>query len=142
VTPVHRRRLGPERSQVQDLQLAVGDRVVCDHNAIAQLGVANGSRGAITALDRALGSEPREQAQRAACWQARTAINRAYAEQRTSEHSRDQQPTVPQRPPIDRRQPDPASTRSIRARGRSGPERAAGWQHHEGGPPADVEPWP
>jgi conjugative relaxase-like TrwC/TraI family protein len=44
-------RLGPERLQVEDLQLAVGDRVVCGHNAIAQLGVANGSRGTITALD-------------------------------------------------------------------------------------------
>jgi hypothetical protein len=29
----------------------VGDRVVCGHNAIAELGVANGSRGTITALD-------------------------------------------------------------------------------------------
>jgi hypothetical protein len=31
--------------------LAVGDRVVCGKNAIAALGVANGSRGTITALD-------------------------------------------------------------------------------------------
>jgi conjugative relaxase-like TrwC/TraI family protein len=46
-----RGRLGPERLQVEDLELAVGDRVVCGHNAIAQLGVANGSRGTITALD-------------------------------------------------------------------------------------------
>jgi conjugative relaxase-like TrwC/TraI family protein len=44
-------RLGPERLQVEDRQLAVGDRVVCGHNAIAQLGVANGSRGTIAALD-------------------------------------------------------------------------------------------
>jgi hypothetical protein len=44
-------RLGPERLQVEDRQLAVGDRVVCGHNAIAELGVANGSRGTITALD-------------------------------------------------------------------------------------------
>jgi len=44
-------RLGPERLQVEDRQLAVGDRVVCGHNAIAELGVANGSRGVITALD-------------------------------------------------------------------------------------------
>jgi hypothetical protein len=29
----------------------VGDRVVCGHNAIAELGVANGSRGVVTALD-------------------------------------------------------------------------------------------
>jgi hypothetical protein len=44
-------RLGSERLQVEDRQLAVGDRVVCGHNAIAKLGVANGSRGTITALD-------------------------------------------------------------------------------------------
>jgi conjugative relaxase-like TrwC/TraI family protein len=44
-------RLGPERLQVEDLKLAVGDRVVCGHNAISGLGVANGSRGTITALD-------------------------------------------------------------------------------------------
>jgi conjugative relaxase-like TrwC/TraI family protein len=44
-------RLGPERLQVEDRQLAVGDRVVCGHNAIAELGVANGSRGTITTLD-------------------------------------------------------------------------------------------
>jgi conjugative relaxase-like TrwC/TraI family protein len=44
-------RLGPERLQVEDRQLAVGNRVVCGHNAIQQLGVANGSRGTITALD-------------------------------------------------------------------------------------------
>jgi conjugative relaxase-like TrwC/TraI family protein len=46
-----RGRLGEERLQVEDRQLAVGDRVVCGHNAIAQLGVANGSRGVVTALD-------------------------------------------------------------------------------------------
>jgi conjugative relaxase-like TrwC/TraI family protein len=44
-------RLGPERLQVEDRQLAVGDRVVCGHNAIAELGVANGSRGTVIALD-------------------------------------------------------------------------------------------
>jgi hypothetical protein len=63
-----RRNLGPKRLQVEDLQLAVGDRVVCGHNAIAQLGVANGSRGTITALDsnartltiRLDGRDPRE----------------------------------------------------------------------------------
>src|SRR5919106_4173442 len=48
-----RGRLGGERLQVEDRQLAVGDRVVCGHNAIAELGVANGSRGTITALDSA-----------------------------------------------------------------------------------------
>jgi hypothetical protein len=44
-------RLGQERLQAEDRQLAVGDRVVCGHNAIGELGVANGSRGTITALD-------------------------------------------------------------------------------------------
>jgi conjugative relaxase-like TrwC/TraI family protein len=47
-----RGRLGPERLQVEDRQLAVGDRVVCGLNAIAELGVANGSRGTVTALNR------------------------------------------------------------------------------------------
>jgi conjugative relaxase-like TrwC/TraI family protein len=46
-----RGRLGGDRLQVEDRQLAVGDRVVCSKNAIAELGVANGSRGVITALD-------------------------------------------------------------------------------------------
>jgi conjugative relaxase-like TrwC/TraI family protein len=46
-----RGRLGAERLRVEDRQLAVGDRIVCGHNAIAELGVANGSRGTITALD-------------------------------------------------------------------------------------------
>jgi conjugative relaxase-like TrwC/TraI family protein len=63
-----RGRLGPDRFQVEDRALAVGDRVVCGRNAIAQLGVANGTRGTITALDphaRALtlrldGKDPRE----------------------------------------------------------------------------------
>jgi hypothetical protein len=61
-------RLGPDRLQVEDRQLAVEDRVVCGRNAIAQLGVANGTRGTITALDsdartltiRLDGKEPRE----------------------------------------------------------------------------------
>jgi conjugative relaxase-like TrwC/TraI family protein len=44
-------RLGHQRLQVEDRRLAVGDRVVCGKNAIAELGVANGSRGTITALD-------------------------------------------------------------------------------------------
>jgi conjugative relaxase-like TrwC/TraI family protein len=63
-----RGRLGSERLQVEDRQLAVGDRVVCGKNAIAELGVANGSRGTITALDpqactltiRLDGADPRE----------------------------------------------------------------------------------
>jgi hypothetical protein len=46
-----RGRLDADRLQVEDRQLAVGDRVVCGHNAIAELGVANGSRGTVTALD-------------------------------------------------------------------------------------------
>jgi conjugative relaxase-like TrwC/TraI family protein len=46
-----RGRLGGERLELEDRQLAVGDRVVCGHNAIAELGVANGSRGIVTALD-------------------------------------------------------------------------------------------
>jgi AAA domain len=46
-----RGRLGPERLEVEDRHLAVGDRVVCGKNAIAELGVANGSRGTVTALD-------------------------------------------------------------------------------------------
>ncbi len=46
-----RGRLGPDRIQVEDRQLAMGDRVVCGHNAIGEFGVANGSRGTITALD-------------------------------------------------------------------------------------------
>jgi hypothetical protein len=64
----HRGRLGPERLQVEDRALAVGDRVVCGRNAIAQLGVANGTRGTVTALDpearsltiRLDGRDPRE----------------------------------------------------------------------------------
>jgi conjugative relaxase-like TrwC/TraI family protein len=46
-----RGRLGSKRLQVEDRHLAVGDRVVCGHNAIGELGVANGSRGTITGLD-------------------------------------------------------------------------------------------
>jgi conjugative relaxase-like TrwC/TraI family protein len=44
-------RLGPERLQVGDRQLAVGDRVVCGRNALQRLGVANGTRGTVTAFD-------------------------------------------------------------------------------------------
>jgi hypothetical protein len=44
-------RLGSERLQVGDRQVGVGDRVVCGRNALAQLGVANGTRGTVTALD-------------------------------------------------------------------------------------------
>jgi conjugative relaxase-like TrwC/TraI family protein len=44
-------RLGPERLPVGDRQLGVGDRVVCGRNALARLGVANGTRGTVVALD-------------------------------------------------------------------------------------------
>jgi conjugative relaxase-like TrwC/TraI family protein len=65
---VARGRLGPDRLQVEGRTLAIGDRVVCGKNAIGQLGVANGTRGTVTALDpdartltiRVDGKEPRE----------------------------------------------------------------------------------
>ena len=44
-------RLGADRLRIEDHQVAVGDRVVCGKNAIRQLGVANGTRGTVTALD-------------------------------------------------------------------------------------------
>src|SRR6266498_2297939 len=45
--------LDPEqRLQVADRSLAVGDRVVCGKNALKRLGVANGTRGTVVALDR------------------------------------------------------------------------------------------
>jgi hypothetical protein len=47
----HRGRLGEQRLQVENRAFAVGDRVVCGRNAIGQLGVANGTRGTVTALD-------------------------------------------------------------------------------------------
>jgi hypothetical protein len=40
------------RLQVADRSFAVGDRVVCGKNAIKRLGVANGTRGTVVALDR------------------------------------------------------------------------------------------
>jgi hypothetical protein len=46
-----RGRLAPQRLQVDDRQFAVGDRVLCGKNAIGQLGVANGTRGTVTALN-------------------------------------------------------------------------------------------
>jgi hypothetical protein len=63
-----RGQLGPDRLQVEDRELRVGDRVVCGQNALRQLGVANGTRGTVTALDperrtltiRVAGKEPRE----------------------------------------------------------------------------------
>jgi hypothetical protein len=44
-------RLGAERLKVEDREVAIGDRVVCGHNAIRQLGIANGSRGLVVGLD-------------------------------------------------------------------------------------------
>jgi hypothetical protein len=45
-------RLGPDRLRIEDREVAVGDRVVCGKNALGQLGVANGTRGVVTALDQ------------------------------------------------------------------------------------------
>jgi ATP-dependent exoDNAse (exonuclease V) alpha subunit len=78
-----RGRLGPERLQVEDLNLAVGDRVVCGHNAIAQLGIANGTHGTVTALDpdartltlRVEGKAPREVPCPAGTWTAASAAS-------------------------------------------------------------------
>jgi len=50
----HAGHLGAERLQVGDRSFAVGDLVVCGKNALRSLGVANGSRGQVLALDRAL----------------------------------------------------------------------------------------
>jgi hypothetical protein len=47
----HNGRLGPDQLQVEDREVRVGDRVVCGRNALRQLGVANGTRGVVTALD-------------------------------------------------------------------------------------------
>jgi hypothetical protein len=80
----------------------------------------------ITDPQRALGPEPRDQAQRAAWRQARTAISRVHAKQRTSDRTRDQQPTPPPSQPIDHGQRDPVRSRPELGRGRSGPERAVG----------------
>jgi hypothetical protein len=70
----------------------------------------------ITDLDRALGPEPRDPAQRTARQRARTAIERVQAKQRATDRSRDLQPTAQRtnhhRPQQRRRRP--------------GPERAAG----------------
>jgi AAA domain/TrwC relaxase len=47
----HAGHLGPERLQVGDRSVAVGDLVVCGKNALRSLGVANATRGRITAID-------------------------------------------------------------------------------------------
>jgi len=44
-------QLGPDRLRVGDRTVAVGDLVVCGKNALAPLGVANGSRGQVVAVD-------------------------------------------------------------------------------------------
>jgi ATP-dependent exoDNAse (exonuclease V) alpha subunit len=44
-------QLGPDRLQVGDRRFAVGDVVVSGKNALRTLGVANGSRGQVLALD-------------------------------------------------------------------------------------------
>jgi conjugative relaxase-like TrwC/TraI family protein len=44
-------RLGPEQLEVGDRSLHVGNLVVCGRNDLKGLGVANGTRGTITALD-------------------------------------------------------------------------------------------
>jgi conjugative relaxase-like TrwC/TraI family protein len=46
-------RLGPDALQVAEREFRVGDRVVCGRNARARLGVVNGTRGQVTALDPA-----------------------------------------------------------------------------------------
>jgi conjugative relaxase-like TrwC/TraI family protein len=46
-------RLGPQALQVGDRMFAVGDQVVCGKNALRALGVANGSRGQVLAVDPA-----------------------------------------------------------------------------------------
>jgi conjugative relaxase-like TrwC/TraI family protein len=44
-------QLGHDRLHVAGRSVAVGDRVVCGKNALKRLGVANGTRGTVTALD-------------------------------------------------------------------------------------------
>jgi hypothetical protein len=43
--------LGPDRLQIGDRSFAVGDLVVCGKNALPSLGVANASRGLVSAVD-------------------------------------------------------------------------------------------
>jgi conjugative relaxase-like TrwC/TraI family protein len=49
-------RLGPQQLQIGDRAFAAGDVVVCGKNALRTLGVANGSRGQVLAVDREQGS--------------------------------------------------------------------------------------
>jgi hypothetical protein len=65
---------------------------------------------------RALGAEPNDLTQRADRQQARTAIERVQAKQRSADRSRDIQTTSEH----------PSQPRPGEQRGRQGPERAAG----------------
>jgi conjugative relaxase-like TrwC/TraI family protein len=47
----HAGQLGQERLQVGDRSFAVGDLVICGKNALRSLGVANATRGQVTAID-------------------------------------------------------------------------------------------
>ena len=49
-------RLGPDMLTVNDVELAVGDWVVCGKNARRRLGVVNGTRGWVTGIDQATGT--------------------------------------------------------------------------------------
>jgi hypothetical protein len=49
-------RLGPERLSLNEVELAVGDWVVCGKNAQRRLGVVNGTRGWVTGIDQATGT--------------------------------------------------------------------------------------
>jgi ATP-dependent exoDNAse (exonuclease V) alpha subunit len=44
-------QLGPDALQVGEREFRVGDRIVCGRNARARLGVVNGTRGQVTALE-------------------------------------------------------------------------------------------
>ena len=44
-------RLGPDALQVDEREFRVGDQIVCGRNARTRLGVVNGTRGQVTALD-------------------------------------------------------------------------------------------
>jgi conjugative relaxase-like TrwC/TraI family protein len=44
-------RLGPDALQIDEREFRIGDRIVCGRNARARLGVVNGTRGQVTALD-------------------------------------------------------------------------------------------
>jgi conjugative relaxase-like TrwC/TraI family protein len=46
-------RLGPEALEISDRRVHVGDQVVCGRNDLRGLGVANGTRGTVTAVDPA-----------------------------------------------------------------------------------------